>query len=184
MNNFMHMLANENTVERNHEWLFETFAVIGIAVSIVAAVIAVVWLTCFVVKLLIKTFGEKVQASYDVMSEDIAKKAEAKKIRNEKKRAQKSEHKMEVLTLKLESAQKIHEIKTGKISAKLAEKEQKAKEKYLAKPANNEMPKVEKPVQEKEKKVEEKPVQEKEPKEQTKKKKEVEEKETTTDENE
>ena len=57
----MHMLA-ENTVERNHEWLFETFAVIGIAVSIIAAVIAVVWLTCFVVKLLIKTFGEKVQA--------------------------------------------------------------------------------------------------------------------------
>ena len=184
MNNFMHMLANENTVERNHEWLFETFAVIGIAVSLIAAVIAVVWLTCFVVKLLIKTFGEKVQASYDVMSEDIAKKAEAKKARNEKKRLQKNEHKLEVLTLKLESAQKIHEMKTGKISAKLAEKEQRAKEKYLAQFANNEMPKIEIPVADKLKKVEEKPVQEKEQKEEPKKKKEVDKKETTTDEKE
>ena len=96
-----------------------------------AVSIAVVWLTCFVVKILIKSFSEKVSASYSVMSEDIAKNTEARKERNEKKRIQKHAHKLELLQMKLESKQKIHELKMGKISENLKEKEQKAREKYI-----------------------------------------------------
>ncbi len=107
----------------NNEWIVKTFAFIGMAVCIIIALIAIVWATCFAVKLLAKTFAVRVGRSYDVAVEDITKKSEAKKERNEIKRKAKADQKMELLNMKLESKQKIHEMKKQKLAEKLAEKE-------------------------------------------------------------
>ena len=115
----------------NWGWLVEVFAFIGMAVCIIIALIAIVWATCFAVKLLVKTFNIKVGKSYDLMVEDITKKSEAKKERNEIKRQASLEKKKEILNLKLESKHKIHEMKKQKLEQKLLEKEQKAKEKLF-----------------------------------------------------
>ena len=72
---------------------------------VLIALIAIVWITCFLVKLLIKTFGVKVGKSYDLMVEDINKKAEARKSRNEIKREAKFAQKMEILNMKLKSTE-------------------------------------------------------------------------------
>ena len=149
-------LIASDSAEKNRSWIFDIFAWIGIIISILAVSIAVVWLTCFVVKILVKSFGEKVSASYSVVSEDIAKNTAAKKERNEKKRIQKHSQKLELLLMKLENKQKIHELKKGQLSDKLKEKELKARAKYLgetiepvieaesvAEPANEEVEVVE-----------------------------------------
>jgi quinolinate synthase len=53
----------------------------------------------------------KVGASYDIMVEDIKKKGEAKKERKEIKRTKQAERKMELLNMKEDSKNKIHEMK-------------------------------------------------------------------------
>ena len=105
------------------QWLVDVFTFIGMAVCILIALIAIVWITCFLVKLLIKTFGVKVGKSYDLMVEDINKKAEARKTRNEMRRQAKFDQKMELLNMKLESKQRIHDIKKAKLEGKLDAKE-------------------------------------------------------------
>lgn len=105
------------------QWLVDVFTFIGMAVCILIALIAIVWITCFLVKLLIKTFGVKFGKSYDLMVEDINKKAEARKSRNEIKREAKFAQKMEILNMKLESKQRIHDIKKAKLEGKLDAKE-------------------------------------------------------------
>ena len=112
-------------------WLVDVFTFIGMLVCILIALIAIVWATCFAVKLLVKTFSVKVGKSYDLMVEDITKKSEAKKERNETKRNDALEKKKEILNLKLESKQKIHEMKKQKLQQKLTEKENQAKEKLF-----------------------------------------------------
>lgn len=115
----------------NWGWLVDVFAFIGMMVCIIIALIAIVWVTCFAVKLLVKTFSVRVGKSYDLMVEDITKKSGAKKERNEIKRQASLDKKKEILNLKLESKQKIHDMKKQKLEKKLREKENKAKEKLL-----------------------------------------------------
>ena len=115
----------------NWQWVVDIFTFIGITVSIIIALIAIVWLTCFFVKLLVKTFGLRVGKSYDLMVEDINKKAEAKKERNEKKRSEKLAQKMEILNMKLESKARVHEMKKAKLEEKLDAKEASAKTKLF-----------------------------------------------------
>ena len=105
------------------QWLVDVFTFIGMAVCILIALIAIVWITCFLVKLLIKTFGVKVGKSYDLMVEDIDKKAAARKERNEIKRNAKFAQKMEILNMKLENRQRIHDMKRAKLEGKLDAKE-------------------------------------------------------------
>lgn len=105
------------------QWLVDVFTFIGMAVCILTALIAIVWITCFLVKLLVKTFGVKVGKSYDLMVEDINKKAEARRTRNEMKRQAKFDQKMELLNMKLENKQRIHDIKKVKLEGKLDAKE-------------------------------------------------------------
>ncbi len=105
------------------EWLVDTFTFIGMAVCIIIAAIAIVWLTCFLVKLLVKTFGIRVGKSYDLMVEDIEKKSAARKERNEIKRQAKFAQKKELLNMKLENKAKIHEMKKAKLEGKLNKKE-------------------------------------------------------------
>ena len=113
------------------QWLVDVFTFIGMAVCILIALIAIVWITCFLVKLLVKTFGVKVGKSYDLMVEDINKKAEAKKERNEIKRQAKLAHKMEILNMKLENKQNIHNMKKAKLEGKLDAKENAVKVKLF-----------------------------------------------------
>lgn len=115
----------------NYEWVMDVFAFIGMIVCIIIALIAIVWATCFAVKLLVKTFAVRVGKSYDVMVEDIAQKSEAKKERKELARKAAAEKKMELLNMKLESKQKIHEMKKQKLAESLAQKEADAKLKIL-----------------------------------------------------
>ncbi len=112
---------------KDWQWAVDIFTFIGILVSVVVALIALVWLTCFVVKLLVKTFGFKVGKSYDLMVEDITKKTESKRERNQIKREAKSAKKMEILNIKLENKQKIHDLKKAKLEGKLEEKENQVK---------------------------------------------------------
>ena len=49
--------------------LTSIFTFIGMAFSIIVSLVALVWLTCFAVRLLIKTFKVQVQNSYDVYVE-------------------------------------------------------------------------------------------------------------------
>ena len=111
----------------NYEWVIDIFAFIGMLVCIIIALIAIGWATCFAVKLLIKTFSVRVGKSYDLMVEDISKKAELKKERNEIKRQAVAEKKMEILNLKLENKQRLHEIKKAKLEQELKQKEEKEK---------------------------------------------------------
>lgn len=113
------------------EWVVDIFTFIGIVVSVIIALIAIVWITCFAVKLLIKIFGVKVGSSFDIMKEDIEKKAEAKKERKEIKRKAAAEQKMELLNLKLESKQRVHEMKKQKLTEGLIKEEESAKRKIL-----------------------------------------------------
>ena len=136
------------------QWVVDIFTFIGVAVSIIIALIAIVWLTCFFVKLLVKTFGARVGKSYDLMIEDINKKAEAKKERNEKKRSEKLAQKMELLNMKLESKARIHEMKKDRLEGTLSAKEAEAKAKIFGEDAPNYVLKPKAKVEKKE--VEEK----------------------------
>ena len=112
------LIAAEESKGSNLAWAVDIFTFIGIVVCIVAASVALVWLTCFVVKLLVKTFGAKVGESYDVFVEDMKKKAESKRERNAKKRAEKDAQKMELLNMKLELKARVHEMKKQKLQEK------------------------------------------------------------------
>jgi len=119
------------------QWVVDIFTFIGISVSVIIALIAIVWLTCFFVKLLVKTFGLRVGKSYDLMVEDINKKAEEKKIRKEMKRSAKLNQKMELLNMKLESKERVHEMKKAKLEGTLSAKEAEAKVKLFGEDAKN-----------------------------------------------
>lgn len=145
------------------EWLVDIFTFIGMIVCVIVTLIAIVWLTCFFVKLLVKTFNVRVGKSYDLMVEDITKKAEAKKERNQIKRKEKAEKKMEILNMKLESKQKVHEMRKAKLAKKLELVENAQKQKLLGEDAANvniEVSKKEYVVN-----VKEEPIQKEEPKE-------------------
>ena len=114
------------------EWLIDTFTIIGMVVCIVVTLIAFVWAVCFAVKLLVKTFSVNIGASYDIMVEDIKKKGEAKKERKEIKRTKQAQRKMELLNMKEDSKNKIHEMKKQKLEEKLENKEN-SKAKQLVK---------------------------------------------------
>ena len=119
------------------QWVVDIFTFIGVAVSIIIALIAIVWLTCFFVKLLVKTFGARVGKSYDLMIEDINKKAAAKQERKELARQEKFAQKMELLNMKLESKARIHEMKREKLEGTLSAKEAEAKVKIFGEDAPN-----------------------------------------------
>jgi len=125
------LIAAEESKGSDLAWAVDIFTFIGIVVCIIAATIGLVWLTCFVVKLLVKTFGAKVGESYDVFVEDMKKKAESKKERNAKKRAEKDAQKMELLNMKLESKARVHEMKKQKLQEKLDAVENAQKEKLF-----------------------------------------------------
>ena len=156
MLNMAFMAAEDGA--KNLSWAVDIFTFIGIVVCIITAAIALVWLTCFVVRLLVKTFGSKINESYNVYLEDMKKKAESKKERNNKKREAKDAQKMELLNMKLESKARIHEMKKDRLEGTLSAKEAEAKAKIFGEDAPNYVskPKV---------KVEKKEVEEKQEKE-------------------
>lgn len=129
----------------NWAWATNIFTFIGMVVSIIVTLIAIVWLTCFVVKLLIKSFNVRVGKSYEIMVEDINKKAEAKKERKELKRQAAFEQKKELLNMKLESKARVHEMKKEKLADKLESKEQNKKYKLFGDEAENVEVKIKKP---------------------------------------
>ena len=145
MLNMAFMAAEDGA--KNLSWAVDIFTFIGIVVCIITAAIALVWLTCFVVRLLVKTFGSKINESYNVYLEDMKKKAESKKERNNKKREAKDAQKMELLNMKLELKEKVHEMKKQKLQEKFAEKENTQREKLFGKA--EEVETEEKPVEEK-----------------------------------
>ena len=110
--------------------LTSVFTFIGMVFSIVVSLVALVWLTCFVVRLLIKTFKKQVQNSYDIFVENSEAKTKSKKERNAIKREAKDARKMELLNMKEESRDRIHKMKVDKLGIKLNEDENKAREKY------------------------------------------------------
>lgn len=147
--------------------LTSVFTFIGMVFSIVVSLVALVWLTCFVVRLLIKTFKKQVQNSYDIFVENSEAKTKSKKERNAKKRQAKDARKMEILNMKEESRERIHKMKVDKLGIKLNEDENKAREKYGIKTKVEENP--EKTIVEKIKKQEALENLEKEREEKTKK---------------
>lgn len=110
--------------------LTSVFTFIGMVFSIVVSLVALVWLTCFVVRLLIKTFKKQVQNSYDIFVENSEAKTKSKKARNAIKREAKDARKMELLNMKEESRERVHKMKVDKLGIKLNESENKAREKY------------------------------------------------------
>lgn len=110
--------------------LTSVFTFIGMAFCIIASVVALIWLTCFIVRLLIKTFKTQVQNTYDVFVENSSAKTASKKERNAIKRKASDARKMEILNMKEESRDRIHKMKTQKLGIKLNDNENKAKEKY------------------------------------------------------
>ena len=113
--------------------LTSIFTFIGMAFSIVVSVVALVWLTCFVVRLLIKTFKTQVQSSYDIFVENSNAKAASKKERNAIKRQAKDARKLEILNMKQEHKERIHKMKVDKLGIKLMENEEKVKERLTPK---------------------------------------------------
>lgn len=125
--------------------LTSIFTIIGMAFCIIVALVALVWLTFFVIRLLVKTFNVQIKNSYEVFVEQNTAKANSKKQRNALKRQAKDARKMEVLNLKEESQDRIHQMKLGKLSEKLAKNEQRAKIKLgLESSAKTERPSKEK----------------------------------------
>ena len=109
--------------------LTSVFTFIGMVFSIVVSLVALVWLTCFVVRLLIKTFKKQVDNSYEIFVENSEAKTKSKKERNAIKRQAKDARKMEILNMKEESRERIHKMKVDKLGIKLNEEENKAREK-------------------------------------------------------
>lgn len=116
-------------MEGIQEFALIVFAIIGVVVTLIVTIIALIWLTCFMVRLLIKTFSYRVDVSVEVTKEDINNKAEAKKFRNKLKTDQKNAHKMTLLKMKLESSQRVFELKKDALASTLNEKENKEREK-------------------------------------------------------
>ena len=110
-------------MENIQEFALIVFAIIGVVVSIVVTLIALVWLTCFMVRLLVKTFSYRVESSVEVAKEDIDNKAEAKKARNKLKTDTANNQKMTVLRMKLESKKKIYEMRKQKLAETLEHRE-------------------------------------------------------------
>ena len=110
--------------------LTSVFTFIGMVFSIVVSLVALVWLTCFVVRLLIKTFKKQVENSYDIFVENSEAKTKSKKERNAIKRDARAARKMELLNMKEESRERIHKMKVDKLGIKLNEDENKAREKF------------------------------------------------------
>ena len=110
--------------------LTSVFTFIGMVFSIVVSLVALVWLTCFVVRILIKTFKKQVENSYEVFVENSEAKTKSKKARNAIKTEAKAARKMELLNMKEESRERIHKMKVDKLGIKLNEDENKAREKY------------------------------------------------------
>ena len=125
--NFICEATEKGTIKLN---MTNIFTFIGVVFCVLVAVIAIVWLTCFMVRLLIKTFSVQIKNSYDVFVENNTAKAESKKARNAIKRKAADEQKLEITNMKLESKKRIYDMKKEKLAKNLLEKEEKAKEKY------------------------------------------------------
>lgn len=140
--------------------LTSVFTFIGMAFCIIVAIVALVWLTCFFVRLLIKTFKTQVQNSYDVFVENSSAKTASKKERNALKRKARDARKMEILKMKEESKDRIHQMQVEKLGIKLNENENKAKDKYgvsgSEKPAKEKVQKESKQAVDSKQKAEEK----------------------------
>ena len=130
-------------MEGIQQFALVVFAIIGVVVTLIVTLIALVWLTCFMVRLLIKTFSYRVDVSVDVAKEDIDNKAAAKKERNKLKTDQKNAHKMAMLKMKLESSQRVFEMKKDALAINLNEKENKERVKMGLEP-NEQVAKVKK----------------------------------------
>ena len=87
------------------------FAVFGVIVAIIICAVVVVWLTCFCVKMLTRTFSTTLDSFSTVQKEDIRLKYDAKRERMLKARELKSKHQAEEQEKKLNSKQKVHEYK-------------------------------------------------------------------------
>ena len=112
-------------MENIQQFALIVFAFIGVVVTLVVTIIALVWLTCFMVRLLVRTFSYRVDVSVDVAKEDIDNKAKAKKQRNKLKRDSRNQHKMTILKMKLENEQKIFELRKDSLAKSLLQKENK-----------------------------------------------------------
>ena len=141
MFNFLCETAEKQGLNIN---LTNIFTFIGMVFSIIVSLVALVWLTCFVVKLLIKTFKMQLQNSFDVFAENNTAKANSKKERNALKRQAKDARKLEIIQMKEESKQRIHQMKVNKLGVKLLKKEEKAQDKIC--PKKKSAAKEEKPV--------------------------------------
>lgn len=130
------------------------FAVFGVIVAIIICAVVVVWLTCFCVKMLTRTFSTTLDSFSTVQKEDIKLKYEAKRERMLKARELKSKHQAEEQEKKLNSKQKVHEYKMTCLDKKLAEQEDKARVKYDIEPTAEEREFIEKIRAEKENKRE------------------------------
>ena len=123
------LLCEETTRQGLNINLTNIFTFIGMAFSIIVSLVALIWLTFFVIRLLTKTFKVQVQNSYDVYVENSTAKANSKKERNALKRQAKDARKLEILNMKKESKDRIHQMKVNKLGVKLLIKEEKAQEK-------------------------------------------------------
>jgi len=99
------------------------FMSIGIIVCVVVTSIALVWVTCFVVRLLVKTFGTKVGSYTEIVVEDIKEKSKVKRELKEQERQAQKEHKEELLKVRLESKKRLNDMKKKKLEEKLRAKE-------------------------------------------------------------
>lgn len=126
----LNLICEETTKKGMSVNLTSVFTFIGMAFCIIASIVALVWLTCFIVKLLIKTFKVQVQNSYEVFVENNTAKAKSKKERNAIKRKADDARKLEILNMKLESQERIHNMKKDKLEKAIFETEEKAREKY------------------------------------------------------
>lgn len=101
------------------EKVWYVFGVFGMIVAGIICLIALVWATCFAVRILVKTFTSTVENFNSVEKEHISKKYEARRDRLAQKRIKDNEHKQEILDLKLAKQEEIHKIKLQKLEEKL-----------------------------------------------------------------
>ena len=129
-------------MENIQQFALIVFAFIGVLVTLVVTIIALVWLTCFMVRLLVKTFSYRVDVSVEVAKEDIDNKAKSKRVRNKLKRDTRDQHKMTTLKMRLESENKIFEMRKEALAKSLLEKEAKEREKLGLAQVEESKPKV------------------------------------------
>lgn len=119
------------------EFVMTVFMIIGAVVSVIVTLIALVYGTFFIVRLLAKTFSLRVSSSIELMSDSIQEKKLEKKERKKQEREAKFEQKRELHKLKLESIARIGEMKRKKYQQKLTKKEDKTYEKMFGEPNPN-----------------------------------------------